>query len=443
VSPNLARAPEIHQIRANFLQTLLFKGISTPLSLVLVVLQSRYLHTSGRGSFVLVVLSVSILARLLGQLGYAVASRMQAPGRELHELVHRAFAIGAVLGGLGTGAIIGWGMLTPGVGLSIAVIAACALVPTIIWQCICGVLLGVGRVRLWNVIQTLPPVLTGVGMLLIVAALHGGVRGAVLAWTLAHVLTALYALATTRDVWQPLPINRLLDFFNLPLARLALTMGAVQVVNLISYRIELFVLDRSRGIAHVGVYSIAVQTGEMLWLIAGAIATAVTAPCLHDEDEQAASLITRSAVKALACTALVAARARVRGRHAATQAVAPGHRRLRARDDPHRLPLGAAREAASEPRGVDPGHDRHAGRGADPHPTPRRIGRGPCEHDRVHRCRRPRVGVPETARAHGSCRPGNDRLSSSQVPTISAISAAKGLELSPVSNRVSIVIQMT
>ena len=290
VSPNMARAPEIHSIRANFLQTLLFKGISTPLSLVLVVLQSRYLHTSGRGSFVLVVLSVSILARLLGQLGYAVANRMQAHGRELHELVHRAFAIGAVLGGLGTGAIIGWGMLTPGVGLSIAVIAACALVPTIIWQCICGVLLGVGRVRLWNVIQTLPPVLTGFGMLLIVAALHGGVRGAVLAWTLAHVLTALYALATTRDVWQPLPIDRLLEFFNLPLARLALTMGAVQVVNLISYRIELFVLDRSRGIGQVGVYSIAVQTGEMLWLIAGAIATAVTAPCLHDDEEQAVSM---------------------------------------------------------------------------------------------------------------------------------------------------------
>jgi O-antigen/teichoic acid export membrane protein len=306
VSPNLARAPEIHSIRANFVQTLLFKGISTPLALVLVVLQSRYLHTSGRGSFILVVLSVSILARLLGQLGYAVANRMQAHGRELHELVHRAFAIGAVLGALGTGAIIAWGMVTPGVGLSIAVIAACALVPTVVWQCICGVLLGVGRVRLWNVIQTLPPVLTGFGMLLIVAALHGGVRGAVLAWTLAHVLTALFALAATRNIWQPLPIRRLLDFFNLPLARLALTMGAVQVVNLISYRIELFVLDRDRSIAQVGVYSIAVQTGEMLWLVAGAIATAVTAPCLRDDEEQAASLIAHSSAKALAYTAIIA-----------------------------------------------------------------------------------------------------------------------------------------
>ena len=306
VSPNLARAPEIHQIRANFLQTLLFKGISTPLALVLVVLQSRYLHTSGRGSFILVVLSVSILARLLGQLGYAVANQMHAHGRELHALVHRAFAIGAVLGAIGTGAIIGWGIITPGIGLTIAAIAAGALVPTIIWQCICGVLLGLGRVRLWNVVQTLPPVLTGFGMLVLVAGLHLGVRGAVLAWTLAHVVTALFALASTRNVWQPLPLRRLLDFFNLPLAELALTMGAVQVVNLISYRIELFVLDRDRGIGQVGVYSIAVQAGEMLWLVAGAIATAVTAPCLNDAEEQAATLITRSAAKALAYTAMIA-----------------------------------------------------------------------------------------------------------------------------------------
>src|SRR5439155_25391180 len=132
------------------------------------------------------------------------------------------------------------------------------------------------------------------------------IRGAVLAWTLAHLLTALFALAATRSIWLPLSVLQLLDLFNLALARLALTMGAVQVVNLISYRIELFVLDRYRGIARVGVYSIAVQTGEMLWLVAGAIAAAVTAPTLHENEQQAASLIARSALKSLAYTAAIA-----------------------------------------------------------------------------------------------------------------------------------------
>ena len=306
VAPNLARAPEVRQIHANFVETLVFKGISTPLALGLVILQSRLLHTSGRGTFVLVVLSVTILARLLGQLGYAVTNLMRRRGLELRRLVQAGLAVGLVLGAGGTAAVVGWAGLTRGVGVTVAVIAACALVPTIVWQCISGVLLGLGRVRLWNVIQTLPPALTGVGMAVLVVGLHRGIRGAVLAWTLAHVLTALFALAASRSIWLPLSLVQLLDSFNLALARLALTMGAVQVVNLVSYRIELFVLDRYRGIGRVGVYSIAVQAGETLWLVAAAIAAAVTAPCLQETGERAASLITRSALKALAYTAIIA-----------------------------------------------------------------------------------------------------------------------------------------
>jgi O-antigen/teichoic acid export membrane protein len=307
VAPNLARAPEVRRIHANFVETLVFKGISTPLALGLVVLQSRFLHTSGRGAFVLAVLSVTILVRLLGQLGFAVTNRMQQRSAELRRLVQAALALGLALGVAGTAAIVAWGAFTRGVGSSVAAIAAGALVPAIVWQCISGVLLGLGRVRLWNVIQTLPPVLTTAGMFVLVVWLHHGIRGAVLAWTLAHVLTASFSLVATRAIWLPFSLLRLLDLFNLALARLALTMGAVQVVNLISYRVELFVLDRYRGIARVGVYSIAVQTGEMLWLVAGAVAAAVTAPCLHEDEKEAASLIVRSALKSFAYTAIVAA----------------------------------------------------------------------------------------------------------------------------------------
>ncbi len=302
----MARAPEVQQIHSNFLETLVFKGLSAPLALVLVVVQSRYLHTSGRGSFVLVVLSVTILTRLLGQLGYAVTNRAQKQDVQLRPLVQASFAIGLVLGVGGTAAIIAWGAATPGIGLTVAAIAAAALVPNVLWQSICGVLLGLNRVRLWNVIQTLPPVLTMAGVLVLVVGLDEGITGAVLAWTLAHFLTAAFALVATRSVWVPLPLRRFLDLFNVPLAELALTMGAVQVVNLISYRVELLVLNHYRDINQVGVYSIAVQTAEMLWLIAGSLATAITAPCLRKPEKQAASLVRRSSAKTLVYTAVVA-----------------------------------------------------------------------------------------------------------------------------------------
>lgn len=306
VSPNAVRAPEVRKIHENFLETLIFKGISSPLALVLVIVQGRYLHTSGRGSFVLVVLSVTILTRLLGQLGYAVSNRMQRPGADVRKLVQAAFAIGAVLGVTGTGAIAVWGAFTPGIGLTVAVVASLALVPNVIWQCICGVLLGLNRVRLWNVIQTVPQVLTLVWVLILVVGLHMGVTGAILGWTLTHVCTAAYALYATRDIWVPMSMRQLLDLYSRPLAQLALTMGAVQVVQLISYRVELFVLDRSRGVGQVGVYSIAVQTAEMLWLIAGSMTTAVTGPALQDDEKRAAGLIGKTAVKAFVYSAAVA-----------------------------------------------------------------------------------------------------------------------------------------
>ena len=93
----------------------------------------------------LAVLSVTILSRLLGQLGYAVTHRMQQRGASLRRLVHGASAVAVVLGVLGMAAVIGWGRFTHGVGAEVAVIAACGLLPNVAWQSISGVLLGLGR----------------------------------------------------------------------------------------------------------------------------------------------------------------------------------------------------------------------------------------------------------------------------------------------------------
>jgi len=307
VAPNLpsdADALAARRVSRNIFETLVFRGLSTPIALVLVVVQSRFLAPGGRGQFILVVLSVTILSRLFGQLGLAVTSRMQQHGMELRRLVHRAFALALLLGLGGGAAIVAWGHVQRGVGVDLAAIGAVALLPNIVWQSVSGVLLGLGRVRLWNWIQTLPPILTLVGMLVFVVAYDGGVRGALLAWALAHAITALFALAATRHVWAPFALDELVD---VALARLAITMGAVQVVNLISYRIELFILDRYRGIGAVGVYSISMQAAEAIWLVAAAIATSVTAPAMHEDEPGARRLIARSALRGFVYTALLAA----------------------------------------------------------------------------------------------------------------------------------------
>ena len=207
-----------------------------------------------------------------------------------------------MLGLAGTGLVVGSSALT-NVSTELMLIASVALIPNVIWQTVSGVLLGVARVRAWNAIQALSPILTLVGMLWLVVALDGGVRAAVVAWTLAHVLTAAFALGASRDLWRPFARTPLLDDHVRTIMRLALAMGAVQVVNLIGYRAELFVLEWYEGVAAVGIYSIAMQAAEALWLIPAAIATAITGPTVHDDEADATRLVTRSALKGLLYTA--------------------------------------------------------------------------------------------------------------------------------------------
>lgn len=304
VAPNLV--PGERQVGRNTLETLLFRGLSTPIALALVIVQSRFLAPSGRGTFVLVVLSVTILARLLGQLGLAVTTRMRDGDLELRRLAHRAFALAIVLGGAGGGVVVLMGAFTDVIGAELAVIAAVALVPNVIWQTVSGILLGLARVRLWNYVQALSPLLTLAAMLVLVVGLDGGVRAAVAAWTVAHVLTAAFALAASRDVWLPIGPPPAFDAHGRTILRLAIVMGAVQVVNLLGYRIELFILEWYDGVAAVGIYSIAMQAAEAIWLVPAAIATAITGPVVHDDERDARRLVGRSATKGLLYASAVA-----------------------------------------------------------------------------------------------------------------------------------------
>jgi O-antigen/teichoic acid export membrane protein len=309
VEPNLVRPPDIpgaRRVGRNTLEILLFRGLSTPLALALVVVQSRFLEPSGRGAYVVAVLGVTIFSRLLGQLGVAVTSRLREEAAETRSLVQRALALGVAGGALGAAVVTSVGSSLGGIGTDVAFVAALALVPNVVWQTLSGVLLGLARIRLWNYVQLGSPVLTLAGMLVLVVWLDAGVLGAVGAWALANVLTAAFALATSRDVWLPLARPRIADRSARLLARLALAMGAVQLVNLVSYRVELFILDRHEGLAAVGIYSIAMQAAEAMWLVPAAIATAVTAPAVHETEARAVRLVARAAVRGLLFTGAVA-----------------------------------------------------------------------------------------------------------------------------------------
>lgn len=307
MTPNLVRRREIpgaRRVGRNTFEVLFFRALSTPIALLLVVIQSRFLEPEGRGRFVLVVLTVSILARLFGQLGVAVTT--YADGGGVRPLVQRALALTVALGLGGVALILVAGALIDAFGLRLAAIAAPALIPNTVNACISGVLLGQARIRLWNYIQALPPLLTLVGMLIVVVGLDRDVEGAVAVWMVAYYITAVFALVGARDLWWPTAARPILDRHGRALLRLALVMGAVQIVNLVGYRIELFILEWYEGLAAVGIYSIAIQAAEAMWLIPAAIATAVTGPVVHESERRATGLIKRACARGLLYTSAIA-----------------------------------------------------------------------------------------------------------------------------------------
>ena len=195
----------------------------------------------------------------------------------------------------------------------------------------------------------------------------------------------------------------------------------------IGYRAELFVLEAIDGVAAVGIYSIANQAAESMWLIAAAIATAITAPVVRASEEEAVALVKRSLVKSLLYTAAAGAVVAVtapfvirfalgaRSRRGDAAAAAAARRRgVRACADPRRLSLGATWAAAAlarrRPR-RDGRDDRRLG-AAD-----RRMGTLGCGgrvRDRLRLRRARRVGALRAAGA------GPKRAAAGYAPGVSS-----------------------
>ena len=302
----IKRVPGAESVKKNTLEVLLFRGFATPLALLIVVIQSRVLQPSGRGAFVLAVLTVTVFSRLLGDLGTATTNRLSSGEEDLGRLTAGALRLAFGFGLVCSVLIITVGPLASDIGVEIALFAALALTPSLVTRTLCGILLGTANIRLWNWLQITPAVVGFAAFLVLCVAFDFGVRGAVIAWMLGHVTAATIGMILTRRVWWGGLTKRLPRGSGRALVRLALTMGAANVVTLVNYRIELFILGHYRDLDEVGIYSISVQVAESLWLITTAFATAVWATAIHESEDRAAALIVRSAGKALLYISLAA-----------------------------------------------------------------------------------------------------------------------------------------
>ena len=247
--------------------------------LALMILVAR-LGPSAQGVFALFVACEAILLTLFSGLGLWLARVHSQPHSQAKNAmqpgaaVHSTAVVAAVLLGLLASVCL---LLLAAVHPSppydkLAWLALAApfllLVPTV-----SGVWLGRGQLLPLNAFALASPLVVLLGVLVCMLLWPPlQVAQVLLAWVVGKSLVGLAALAWSlhaqgwaRPQWPLLQ----------PAWRFVAVIGLTNVISLLNYRINLFMVERLDGLASAGIYSVAVTVAELLWLVSSAVTTAV------------------------------------------------------------------------------------------------------------------------------------------------------------------------
>lgn len=148
--------------------------------------------------------------------------------------------------------------LTP----SMVGLTALLVIPLLLRLNLGGLLLALGRIRLYNRIQAYPNVLWAVASFVVLILLGRGIDDAFRVWFAVYAASGLLASAVTLGIARPrlagvVPVLRAALVFGLP-AYLA------NLVWILALRVDSFILAAYRTAEDVGVYSIAVLIAEVV-----------------------------------------------------------------------------------------------------------------------------------------------------------------------------------
>lgn len=284
-------------VKTDSVRTLLFQFFGLGAGIVTNVVVARTLGPEGKG-LLSYLGSALFVAVSLGGLGLSAAAVQHLGKRRFPP---ETVAATQALLGLATG-LVAAGItivaltvipsrieVAPMLILPFAVVIVFALVQTDF----VGVMVGVGRIRAANRVQAIVPSVWLVGSLILLAWMRLGATAAALAWMAAQVASAVAAV-----VWV---VTRIRPRFRRlgPCARASLGFGfEAYLANLLwalLLRSDSLLLGWSRGMALVGIYSIAVLLAELLWYLPRSLTFALSARVTSATTAEAISLVQRAA----------------------------------------------------------------------------------------------------------------------------------------------------
>ncbi len=272
---------------------LVTRAFAVALGLAITLYTAR-LGPEQQGAFALFTAVEAVLLALGSGFGVAIARRISHHGERPGGLVSASVLVCMACGVLVGAALLAIASIAGGAYASLALLAVAAPL-MFVTPNLAGLWLGSGRMLALARLTLGAPVLTLAGIA--AAALLGlppALQVVLWAWVLARLIVALAVLATAvRGAWLQSPDAPALA----AQARFIGVIGLTNLVGLLNYKVDIFLVEYFLGLAPTGVYSIAVMVAELLWLVSSSVTTAAYAR-IGAPDAAAASRTTVRAVHA-------------------------------------------------------------------------------------------------------------------------------------------------
>lgn len=279
--------------------TIAARIITTVIGLLVSMIAGHRLGTTGLGTIGLIVLGITLI-RIGTDLIGGSALVYLVPRVRLRRLLLPGYAWAVVTASLGYGVVHLFGLVPEGYAGHVALLALMQGIYSIHFN----VLIGQQRIRTYNQI--------GVVQSVLLIAVFGLICRSGQATAMAYV-TASYCAFGSVVILSSLALRRtqpVKDDGRTDVLRLLLRQGAyIQGANatqLLNYRLAYWLIEKFRGTAALGIYTVANQLAEGAWLVPKSLAVVLYSKVSNTEGAEGQRLLTLTFLKmSMACASAV------------------------------------------------------------------------------------------------------------------------------------------
>lgn len=290
----------LKELGGNIFTTLVRQGLVIGAGLGLAILLARVLGPQGNGRYALALLLPTMLSTLLN-LGVAPANvyflgRGSVSVRRALSVTLRLWLVLSALGvGGGILAVLVWGQVWfSGVPILLLWFALSSFPVTLLQSFLVSLLQGVQDFRRYNLVSLVAPVLTLGFVLVTVLILGWGVVGAVASFFAANVVSLLVSLwalkphlvqsQVTQDGMSETDVS---ETYTTELINYGWKAHLSNILAFVNYRADILLINFFLTPVSVGIYVVAVQLAERMWVLSQAVST-VLLPRLSQLHQDAA-----------------------------------------------------------------------------------------------------------------------------------------------------------